>query len=55
METREFSGTGPAYSWVEYASKTKEPPLDSIRTIEYRLLLGTLRTSTVSRPYCANF
>jgi len=44
-----------AYSWVEYASKTKEPPPDSIRTIECRLLLGTLRTSTVSRPYCARF
>ena len=55
METGEFSGTGPAYSWVESASKPKEPPLDSIRTIESRLLLGTLRTCTVSRPCCANF
>ena len=45
----------PAYSWVEYASKTKELPPDSIRTIECRLLLGTLRTSTVSRPCCASF
>jgi len=55
VETREFSGTGLAYSWVESASKPKEPPPDSIRTIECRLLLGTLRTSTLSRPCCANF
>jgi len=52
VETREFSVTGPAYSWFEHASKTKELSPDSIRTIECRLLLGT---STVSRPYCANF
>ena len=55
VETREFSGTGPAYSWVEYASKTKEPPPDSIRTIEFRLLLQTIMTPTVSKPRCANF
>jgi hypothetical protein len=55
VETTEFSGTGPAYSRFEYASKTKKAPPASIRTIECRLLLGTLRTSTVSRPYCANF
>jgi hypothetical protein len=42
VETREFSGTGPAYSRVEYASKTKEQPPDSIRIIECRLRLQTL-------------
>ena len=52
VETREFCGTGPAYSRVEYASKTKEPPPDSIRIIECRLLLQTLITHRVEAPLC---
>src|SRR5579864_3642177 len=52
VETREFFGTGPAYSTVEYASKTKEPPPDSIRIIECRLLLQTVITHSVEVPLC---
>jgi hypothetical protein len=40
---------------VEYASKTKEQPPDSIRIIECSLRLQTLMTPTVSKPRCANF